>query len=114
MRDDPFLEEVAQVLHTQHEHGAARVAALERALDEDRAPALVARELLAYATYIRDHIRWENEMIFEVVERVLDERVAAELLAEFRAIEAETLGPQGGNAFAGLRMSANPGRLQVF
>lgn len=106
MRDNPFLREMSEALHQEHEEGAALVAALERALDEDRAPEIVARELVDYIGFLRGHIRRENEMIFEAVERVLDESTAAEILAEFRAIGIEALGTYDDKAFANLRMSA--------
>lgn len=89
MREDPVLESLAHVLHEEHEQGAALVAALERAVDEDRDTAILRRKLLPYIDFLRDHIARENEMIFPAIENALEPASLAELESAFRAIEAE-------------------------
>lgn len=95
LRDNPFLQDIARALHEDHEQEAALVAGIERALDEDRSSDILARRLLAYIAFLRDHIHRENELIFDAVEPFLSETTLAELLAEFRAIESDALGSAG-------------------
>ena len=92
MRTDPVLESFSHVLHEEHEQGAGLVAAIERAIDEDREAAIIRRHLLAYTAFLRDHITRENEMIFPAIENTLDEQTLMQLVDEFRAIELEALG----------------------
>lgn len=92
MEADPFLAGLAGALIADHDEGRRLVAEVERALLDDRP---TVAHLLAYAAFIRDHIRRENEMIFDAVESALDESSLAEMDAKCREIEDEMLGPDG-------------------
>jgi hemerythrin-like domain-containing protein len=92
MAEDPVLAGLADALTFDHDEGRMLVTAIERALLEERP---VTGHVLAYAAFIRNHIRRENEMIFDVVEEVLRGPVLTELDARFREIENEVLGPDG-------------------
>lgn len=92
MADDPLLAGLADALTSEHDEGRRLVAAIEGALAEDRS---VTGPVLAYASFIRNHIWRENEMIFDAVENALREPVLAEMDARFLEIEDEVLGPGG-------------------
>ncbi len=92
MAADPFLAGLAEALTADHEEGRALVAAIERAFRADRP---IGNVVAAYAAFIRDHIRRENEMVFEAVENALGESVLANLDASFLEIEDEVLGRDG-------------------
>ena len=92
MAKDPLLAGLADALSFDHDEGRMLVADIEGALVEERS---VTAPVLAYASFIRNHIRRENEMIFDAVENVLREPVLAEMDARFREIEDEVLGPGG-------------------
>lgn len=100
MQDNPVLQSFAQVLHEEHEQGAALVLAIERAADEDRDAAILRRHLLSYVAFLRDHIARENEMIFPAIENALEESVLQEIEDEFRAIEADAFNAPGATARA--------------
>ena len=103
MAADPVLQGMAGVLHEDHERGAALIAEIEQTLARHADAPAIERVFSAYTHFLRQHMERENEMIFEVAERTLDEGTVAEMLAEFAEIEAET---GYDSALANLRTSA--------
>jgi hemerythrin-like domain-containing protein len=89
MAENRLLARLADTLTLDHDEGRMLVAAIERALLEER-PA--TGPVLGYAAFIQHHIRRENEMVFDAVEKGLSEPILAELDARFREIESEVLG----------------------
>jgi hemerythrin-like domain-containing protein len=92
MGEDPLLAGLADALTFDHDEGRMLVAAIEGALVEERS---VTGPVLAYAAFIRNHIRRENEMVFDAVEKVLSAPVLAEMESRFWEIDNEVLGPGG-------------------
>jgi len=105
MEADPFLSGIAAVLMADHRDGRELVDAIERAVESGRP---VVREIDAYAAYIRDHIRRENDMVFQAAESRFDESTMSTIRAAFFDIEAEVLGTDGKRQLlAGLQTSAD-------
>jgi hemerythrin-like domain-containing protein len=94
MRRDPRLSGMAALLQEEHIDGRAMIDAVARALDE-RDDAHARRAVLAWVMLIRAHIAKEDGMIFDVVERELDQGDVMELQRAFELIEAQALGPGG-------------------
>lgn len=92
MEADPFLQSISSVLTADHREGRDLVEAMHAALAQGRP---VLREIGAYAAFLRDHIRRENEMIFTAVESTLDEATLQEIDTAFVDIEVEVLGSGG-------------------
>lgn len=92
MAEDPLLAGLADALTFDHDEGRMLVGAIEGALVDGRS---VTAPVLAYAAFIRNHIRRENEMVFDAVEKALRGTVLAEMDARFREIEEDLLGNDG-------------------
>lgn len=92
MSADAMLTGFADALSCDHEEGLDIVGALEAADLDDRP---TTGYILAYAAFIRDHIRRENEMVFDAVENSLDDSALTELYVGFLQVEDEVLGPNG-------------------
>jgi hemerythrin-like domain-containing protein len=88
MKADPFLIRFADTLTSDHEDGRWLVAAIERALREDGP---VVPPILTYSAFIRDHIRREEEMIFEAVSSTLGDAALENLARRFREVETPEL-----------------------
>ena len=81
----------------EHEGGRERVRRLEAALDAvaggDRdAVSRVAENLSAYAALLRSHIAKENNVLFPLADRLLDDGDRRELAQAFERVEAEETG----------------------
>ncbi len=87
MASDPLLAGIAGAFVEEHDEGRHLVAAIESAVTHERP---VARHVDAYATFIRDHIRRENDMLFETIESGLDARTLAEIEAALAEAESES------------------------
>jgi hemerythrin-like domain-containing protein len=92
MAADPGLAGMAEALTADHAEGRALVGEIDAAF---RAGRPIDNLIVAYAAFIRDHIRRENEMVFEAAENALDESVLAGLHARFLEIENGVLGRDG-------------------
>lgn len=92
MAADPYLAPIADALTSDHDDGRRYVGEIEAALHENR-PAAPA--ILAYATFIRGHIRRENDMVFETVENTFGDAAMENLDRRFREIEGAVLGADG-------------------
>jgi hemerythrin-like domain-containing protein len=85
------------VMLQQHETGRQRIGAIAKALPAARkgdadAARLVAENLRAYATGLRDHIAKENEVLFPMADGDLSPDDQAQLAIEFERIESEEVG----------------------
>lgn len=84
------------VMLSEHDAGRAYVRGVVEALPEVQtsaaARAQVADNLAGYAYLLRLHIRKENEVLFPLAERILDEDDKASLAAEFERVEKEETG----------------------
>jgi hemerythrin-like domain-containing protein len=92
MAADPRLSAIADALTHDHDDGRELVDEIECAVLDDR-PA--AGPILAYAAFIRNHIRRENEMIFPTIENAFGEETIAKLERRFQQIEDAVLGSNG-------------------
>jgi hemerythrin-like domain-containing protein len=88
MTDDPWLSRIADTMAFDHDDGRMLTGAIERALKTDRP---VCQPILDYVAFIRDHIRREDEVIFETVEHSLDPALLANLDLKFEEIELAAL-----------------------
>ena len=94
MRGDEFLASLAEQLGDEHDEARRLVAGIEKALDGGDARS-VSRLVGDYASLIRDHIRREDEMIFNAAEFALSPGDREALRRGFRVIEAQALGEGG-------------------
>jgi len=81
----------------EHEGGRERVRRLEAALDaaaggDQDAVSGVAENLSAYAGLLRSHIAKENNVLFPLADRLLDDGDQRELAEAFERVEAEETG----------------------
>ena len=91
------MQAPTSVMLQQHETGRQRIRAVLDALPAARqgdadAARLVAKNLRAYATGLRDHIAKENEVLFPMADGVLNPDDQAQLVIEFERIESEEVG----------------------
>jgi hemerythrin-like domain-containing protein len=86
MAADPGLAGMAEALTADHSEGRALVGEIDAAF---RAGRPIDNLVVAYAAFIREHIRRENEMVFKAAENTLDESVLAGFDAKFLEIENE-------------------------
>jgi hemerythrin-like domain-containing protein len=105
-RSDQSRTIVAMMLK-EHEAGRMRVRAiatdLEPASQGDRDAALrVAANLESYAALLTGHIAKENNVLFPLADRVLDEQDKSWLAGEFGRIEHEETGAGGHARFEAL------------
>ena len=84
---------VAQMLR-EHEEGRRKIASIEGLLDKsDPASAsAAAAELRSYAELLRQHIFKEDNVLYPLANRVLDEDDKKELAEEFAFVESQELG----------------------
>jgi hemerythrin-like domain-containing protein len=81
----------------EHEGGRERVRRLEAALDaaaggDSSAVPNVAENLAAYAALLRSHIAKENNVLFPLADRLLDDDDQRELTEAFERVEVEETG----------------------
>jgi hemerythrin-like domain-containing protein len=94
MSGNPRLAGMAAILGQEHVEGRELVSRLEQALDTHQDQA-VRKAVLAYVSFIRDHIAKEDDMIFDAAERELTPSDSAELDRAFAEVEAQVLGTDG-------------------
>lgn len=80
----------------EHDQGRSHVAALEtaarRALSgESGQGQIIAKQALAYAELLREHISKEDDILYPLAERVIPDKMRDEIVADYAAAEARTV-----------------------
>ncbi len=113
----PEASNLVDVLLEEHEMARTQIRAAQAALADAQAgsaQALVTlnRALSVYVEIIHPHIVRENDVLFPMVDRLLDERDQHELVVAFARIEAESLGPGVHERYHQLAHELAAGRTQ--
>lgn len=83
-----FIDE----LHAEHVQGRALVQAMEQACTPSLRAADFAAAATTYAEQLRSHIAKENDVLFPMVERLLDDPILAALQRGFAEHEEQVIG----------------------
>ncbi len=79
---------------TEHEEGRSYVRAMAEALKGEVPPkTALVENARAYLSLLRDHIRKEDEILFNMADEVLSSEEQKKLLREFEEHEAKEIGP---------------------
>lgn len=83
-----FIDE----LHAEHVQGRVLVQAMDQACRPSLRAADLAATAMAYTEHLRSHIAKENDVLFPMAERLLDDPVLASLQRDFEEHEATVMG----------------------
>jgi hemerythrin-like domain-containing protein len=113
----PEASSLVALLLEEHEMARTQIGAAHTVLADaqaGRAQAVVTlnRALSVYVEIIQPHIVRENDVLFPMVDRLLNERDQHELVAAFARIEAEILGPGVHERYHQLAHELAAGRTQ--